>query len=488
MHPAPRATHTPVPLPRLMTVLVPAMLLIPVAADMVSLVLPLISDQFAASTGQVAWVVTGFLLMCAVGIPIYGRVADQFSLRLLFTIALSVFALGSLACALAPSLLVLVGGRVVMGMGGAAIPVLAIVAASRLLPSGQTAIGIGLLGAAGGAGTAAGPAVGGMLGQVWGWPALFWLMAAVSALLVPAVRATIRDTAPAGGRRFDLVGGLMLGAGVGMVLLGLTQVESAGFNAPSWASMLTGVVLAALFVWRNRTASDPFVPPSLFGNRGYVAAVTVIFLAMVVNLATLVLVPLLVIDVNGLTPGQGSLVMIPGGLALAVTSPIAGRLVTRGANEGAVALVGLTAIGLATIFMSTMGAGAAPAYAGIAIFALGLGFALVVTPVTSAVSRLLPSEQVGVGVGIFQGAQFLGAGVGPAVFGAFLAARSAGQPEALNPLHSGDAAVHSDAFLALATVTLLAVVAAVRLRAATRGHSDPTRPVGPGAPIECCTL
>lgn len=467
------APPTSVSLPRLMVVLVPAMLLIPIAADMVSLVLPLIANQFTASTGQVAWVVTGFLLMCAIGIPIYGRVADQFSLRSLFTIALTVFAIGSLLCALAPNLLLLVTGRVVMGIGGAAIPVLVIVSAARLLPRNQTAIGFGIVGAAGGVGTAAGPAVGGGLGQLWGWPTLFWLMTGVALLLIPAIRATITDAAPQTRRRFDLLGGLILGAGVGLVLFGVTQVESAGFAAvSSWGAMLGGLVLACLFAWRTRTAADPFLPPSLFENRGYVAAVMVIFLAMVVNLATLVLVPLLVIDVNGLTPGQGSLVMIPGGLALAATSPIAGRLGARGRNEGTVTIVGLALMGLSMLFLSTLAAGAAPVYAAIAVFALGTGFALVVTPSTSAVSHLLPPDLVGVGVGIFQGAQFLGAGVGPALFATLVASRSATGSGAVNPLYSGSANAYSDAFLGLAALSVVAIMAAVGMRAAVRGQAQ----------------
>ncbi|MBB4935576.1 MFS family permease [Lipingzhangella halophila] len=468
MKPAPDPTSAAVPLPRLLSVLVPAMLLIPIAADMVSLVLPLIAEQFAASTARAAWVVTGFLLMCSIGIPVYGRIADRFGLRQLFTVALAVFGIGSLVCALAPSLLVLVLGRIVMGAGGAAIPVLAIVAATRLLPSGKTAVGIGFLGAAGGAGTAAGPATGGILGQLLGWPALFWLMAATALTLIPVIRRVITDDPPHDRHPFDLLGGILLGSGAGLVLFGVTQAESAGFTSvSSWGTLLSGVALTALFVWRTRTVAHPFVPPSMFTNHGYVAAVVVIFLAMLVNLATLVLVPILVIEVNGLTPGQGSLVMIPGGLALAVSSPLAGRLGERGANEGTVTLAGLTVIGLSTLFLSTVAVGSSPVLAGIAVLALGAGFALVVTLATSAVSRLLPPEQVGVGVGIFQGAQFLGAGAGPALFGVLLSARHTSGDSAVNPLYTSTAPAYSDTFLSLTAVTVLAMIAALQLRKAT---------------------
>lgn len=472
MNDSPAPETSTVSFPQLLAVLVPAMLLVPIAADMVSLVLPLIAEQFTASTAQVAWVVTGFLLVCSVGIPIYGRFADRFSTRKLFTIALAMFAAGSLLSALAPNIVVLVAGRMLMGAGGAAIPVLAIVAAASLAPGDRAPVAIGFLGAAGGVGAAAGPVVGGVFGQMLGWPSLFWLMTAAALVLIPAIRRVIPGHAPDNRRPFDLLGGLLLGAAAGLVLFGFTQSITSGFGSPaSWGGMLAGLIAAVLFGWRTGATAYPFVPPALFGNRGYVAAVAGIFLAMTVNLAILVLVPILVIEVNGLTPGEGSLVMIPGGLALAVTAPLAGRLVQRGVNAGSISLAGLTLIAAAALLLSAT-AGMSPWVAGLAVLVLGAGFALVVTATTSAASQLLPSDQIGVGVGIFQGAQFLGAGTGPVVFGALLSALQAAGHEALSLSHIGAAAAFSVAFLALTAVTGLALLTAAQLRKAVNQASD----------------
>jgi DHA2 family metal-tetracycline-proton antiporter-like MFS transporter len=159
--------------PALLAVLMPALLATVVASDMVNLMLPSIGAEFGASEAELAWVVTGFLLMFSVGIPFYGRISDRVSLRFLFTFALLTYAAGSLICALAPALPVLVLGRIVTGVGAAAIPVLSIIAVTRLLPVDRRGTGIGVVSAAAGIGTAAGPAVGGGIGQFLGWPALF---------------------------------------------------------------------------------------------------------------------------------------------------------------------------------------------------------------------------------------------------------------------------------------------------------------------------
>src|SRR5690606_12922257 len=116
--------------------------------------------------------------------PFYGRVADRFGLRRLFTVVLAVFGIGSLISAVSPSLPILVLGRIVMGAGGAAVPVLAIVAVMRLLPRDKAAVGVGFVSAAAGVGTAAGPAMGGIVGQFLGWPALFWLTALGALVLI----------------------------------------------------------------------------------------------------------------------------------------------------------------------------------------------------------------------------------------------------------------------------------------------------------------
>lgn len=169
----------------LLMVLVPAMLWMAVTADMVNLVLPLMGEQFGTSEATLAWVVTGFLLVFSVGVPFYGRISDFFSLKRLFTVALLIFAAGSLVCALAPSLLVLVVGRIVQGAGATAIPVLSVVAVTRLMPAGKRGVGVGYIAAAGGVGTTAGPIVGGGVGQFLGWPSLFWLTLLWVLMLVP---------------------------------------------------------------------------------------------------------------------------------------------------------------------------------------------------------------------------------------------------------------------------------------------------------------
>ncbi|MFM9441700.1 MFS transporter [Streptomyces acidiscabies] len=449
----------------LLALLMPAILVTVTASDMVNLMLPTIGEEFGASEAELAWVVTGFLLMFSVGIPLYGRISDRVGLRRLFCVALLTYAGGSLICALSPNLAVLVTGRIVTGIGAAAIPVLAIIAVTRLLPPEKRTMGIGVVSAGAGVGTAAGPTVGGGVGELLGWPALFWIMLVVSLLLLPAAWRVLPDEAPAGGGRIDVPGGILLGAGAGLVLFGMTQAQVSGFSAPlAWGSLVIAVTSLALFGRRTVSVEEPFVPPALFTNRVYRTGLFVVFLAMTVNLGGLVFVPLLLVEVNDLTPGEGALVMIPAGVATALVSPLIGRLANRVGTRTMV-LTGLTLIGLSSLALSSFTDGSSVIPAGAGILGISIGFIFVMTTIIGAVAGELPPEQAGVGIGILQGAQFLGAGTGPAVFGVLVSARQQSGSDAVNPLYSGqDGAPYSDVFLAMAVVVVLTLAVASRMR------------------------
>ncbi len=446
-----------------MLVLVSTVFVSVLNSSMVNVVVPVIGRDFGASEAQVGWVITGYLLIYAVGIPLYGRVADIFSLRRAFAFGLLMFAAGSLVCALAPSLVALVFGRIVQASGGAAIPALSSVAVAKILPPGARGPALGLIVSSVGIGAAIGPVVGGTVEQFIGWHFLFYGTLLLALLLLPAVLYALPDETPEGKHSFDLLGGVLLGLAAGLFLFGITQGEVAGFGSiSSWGSFLGAVLAAIGFAWRITSVADPFVSPTLFKNRSYVAAVIVGFFCMLTNVSALVFVPLLVTQVNGLSPGTAGLVLTPGAVALAILSPIAGRL-SDSIGARVLILAGLIVMLLSVLSISTFGAGGSPIIVALGMLGVGVGFALANSPNVNAAAAALPEDEVGAGLGIFNGLFFLGGGTGPAVVGAFLAARKEAGAGALNPLYALDAAPFSDAFLILIIALLISLLAALWL-------------------------
>jgi DHA2 family metal-tetracycline-proton antiporter-like MFS transporter len=454
-----------------LAVVVTAVFVSVVAGTMVNVVVPVMGEDFGASEAQVGWVVTSHMLVFAVGVPLYGRISDFFSLRRLFSLGLLVFAVGSLVCAIAPSLPTLVFGRVVQAVGDAAIPALAGVAVAKVLPPGRRGGALGLILSSVGVGASVGPILGGFVEQFFGWHYLFYGVFVMALLLIPSSLKVLPGES-GGIRRFDLLGGVLLGLAAGLFLFGVTQGQGEGFaSASSWGSFVGAALSAALFAYRISSVQDPFVSPKLFGNRAYVAATLVGFFTMIANVAATVFVPLLVIEVNGLSPAEAGLVLTPGAVAIAMISPRAGKLSDR-VGARVLVVVGLSVMGLALFLLSTFGAGASPILASLGMFGVGTGFALSNPATTNAAANSLPGEDVGVGLGIYQGVFFLGGGTGPALIGALLAARKEADVGALNPLYVLDATPFSDAFLALAFAVVLGLLAASGLRSGPEGQVD----------------
>ena len=439
-------------------------------SSMVNVAVPVIREDFGASEAQVGWVITGFLLMYAVGIPLYGRASDVFSLRRAFCLGLLVFALGSLVCVVAPNLPLLVFGRILQGIGGAAVPAVASASVVKVLPPGDRGTALGLIVSSVGIGAAVGPVVGGALQQLAGWQSLFYGTLALTLLLLPAAYYVLPDTDPTGERSFDVPGGILLGLAAGLFLFGITQGQGAGFDSPSsWGSFVGAALAAVGFAWRITSARHPFVSPALFRNRGYVAAVVVGYFSMLANISCLVLVPLLVSQANGLSPAATGLVLTPGAIALAVLSPVAGRLSDSIGFKGLI-YAGLAIMLLSVLFISAFAAGGSAYLVAIGMLGVGTGFALTNSPNVNAAAAALPPEETGVGLGIFNGLFFLGGGTGPAVVGAFLAARRESGAGAINPLYQFDAAPFSDAFLLLVVALLLALAASLGIQSGKKTH------------------
>ena len=169
----------------LLAVLISAVFVSVMNASMVNVAVPVIRRDFGVSEAQVGWVITGYLLLYAVGIPLYGRASDVFSLRRAFSLGLLVFAVGNLISALAPSLPLLVFGRIVQAAGAAAIPALASASVAKVLSPGERGTALGLIVSSVGVGAAVGPVAGGALQQLAGWQSLFYATLVLTLLLLP---------------------------------------------------------------------------------------------------------------------------------------------------------------------------------------------------------------------------------------------------------------------------------------------------------------
>jgi len=210
----------------------------------------------------------------------------------------------------------------------------------------------------------------------------------------------------------------------------------------------------------------PFVSPTLFRNRAFLATAAVGFFMMFANLGSLVIAPLMLSEENGLSAAGIGLVLAPGAVVVAVLSPLAGRLSDR-FGPRALVRTGLVFMMASILFISAYAAGAGPLWATIGLLGQGIAFAAVNSPNANAATATLSPEESGVGLGIYQMIFFLGGGFGPAVAATFLAFRHEAGSGALNPLYTLDAAPFSDAFLLVSAAAIVAFAASFGLQRTT---------------------
>lgn len=447
-----------------MTALVIAVMNSVLTGSMVNVLLSDIRLDFDVSIARLSWVITAYSLMYAVGIPLFGRASDFIGARTLFSAGVLAFAAGSLISALAPSFPLLVIGRLIQGAGGAAVPALSMVMIARVMPEHSRGSAMGVTASAVGVGSAVGPFVGGVIGDSVGWRFLFLAPMIASVVVILLAQRAFPNTRVSEERRFDVIGGALLAIAIGLFLFGITQGQGVGYGSFVPIASFLGTAIATVgFILRITTAPYPFAPPSLFRNRPYVRLMVTGIFNMMAYLSMLVLVPLMLVENNGLTPTDAGLALTPGAIAIAIGSRYAGRISDR-IGPRIPALTGLATMALGALYLSSVAAGADAWVVAIGVFISGAGTSMIGAPLNSAATRLLGPAETGIGLGLMSGSAFMGGGIGAAITSVWLNTRQDADAGALNPFYTGDANAWSDGFLPVVAMILIALAIARTVR------------------------
>jgi EmrB/QacA subfamily drug resistance transporter len=250
-------------------------------ATVVNVALPHIGRDFHASVSTLQWLLTGYLLALASLILLGGALGDRFGRRKVFLIGTVWFATASLLCGAAPNIQVLIGARILQGIGGALLTPGSLAILQASFRQSDRAAAVGAWSGLGGVAGAIGPFVGGGLVDGPGWRWAFLINVPVAALVVACTRWAVpetRDTHATGG--LDVRGAALAVAGLAAVTWALTEAGPRGWTDPAvLAAGGVGVAALAVFAWHLLHTADPLVPPALFRNRTFT----------VVNLTTVLL-------------------------------------------------------------------------------------------------------------------------------------------------------------------------------------------------------
>ncbi len=433
----------------------------------VNVALPSMRDDLHFSTTGLQWVVNAYTITFAGFLMLGARAADLLGRRRVFLTGTAMFALSSLACALASSRGLLISLRALQGFSGAILSPATLSIITYSLPEGpERNRGLGLWGAVGGLGASSGALLGGILTQAFGWPAVFAINVPLGIIaVVVGLRVIPTEPRVAGPRHFDLTGALLITSGLVALTYGIVQTDALGWGATGVLVPLAiaAVLLAAFVFVEQQVARAPLVPLAIFKLPRLRAANGVVTLMYAALFSMFFFVTLYLQEVLGEDALQAGLSFLPVTLAIFTTSSLAPRLVARFGVRNVVT-TGMLFAAAGLLVLSTVQPTDSyfmPVLPGGVLCALGMGLGLV--PSTIAATQGVPRTQSGLASGLLNMSRLFGGAVGLAVLSTIAAAHSHGAAQigAAAALTNG----FSIAFEVGAGIALVAaLVAAVGLR------------------------
>ncbi|MEC4836165.1 MFS transporter [Mycobacteroides chelonae] len=291
-----------------------------------NLALPQIGRDLHADSGGLQWVVSAYLLSTGTLMLGAGRLGDLFGRRRLLVLGLALFGVSSLVCALAPTLPVLVGARVAQGAGAAMIMPVGLSLLTNLYPTKMRGRAIGWALGIGGIATACGPFVGGFLTDTVSWRAVFWLNVPLAAAGALAARRVDESFDNDHHRQIDWPGLVTITAALAALAIVVDRVRIWPLSA-SIAGIILVFALLILFVYREQLATNPLVDLALFRNGPFVALTLTGAVANAAMVMLLFVVPLTLQGQWSLSVVRAGVAFLIPALAMALTGPLAGRIV-----------------------------------------------------------------------------------------------------------------------------------------------------------------
>jgi EmrB/QacA subfamily drug resistance transporter len=415
-----------------------------VSLDMsiVNVAFPALARTFPLATrAELAWVVTAYSIVFGSLLVVGGRTADRQGLRAVFFAGMGVFVLGSALCGLAPSVTLLVAGRVLQGAGAAFTMPASVGLLLAAVPSEKRSQTVALWGGVGALAVATGPSLGALIVSGPGWRWAFYLNLPIGALAWLWGRRALPNPPPSADRavRPDYAGALLLSLSVAAITYAISEGGEAGFGS---ARVLVAASLAPLlliaFVTRSARHPAPVLDLTLFRARAFTVANLATLVYAMCFFAVLLGNILFLTDVWHYPIQRAGLAVTPGPLVVAVVSGFAGRAAARYGFR-AVLVPGSMVFAAGLLWFATQ-VGVEPAYLsewlpGTLLMGLGIGLSF---PVMSAASvSSLPAERFGVGSAVNQTARQVGGSIGVAILVVILGARVEGSPlEALTHYHA----------------------------------------------------
>ena len=398
------------------------------SATIVSIALPRIIGSLNGSQTQYTWVVTATLLTATASTPIWGKLADLFSKKLLIQLAIVIYVAGSLVAGFSQSAGQLIGARAFQGLGMGGLQALVQVAIAAMIPPRERGRYNGYLGGVMALATVGGPLLGGLIVDTsWlGWRWCFWIGAPIAVLALVVLQKTLHlAVIPRDNVKIDFAGAALIAAGVSIILVWISFVDSsfAWFSWQTYVMVGAGLLLLIIAVIVEAKVAEPVVPLEIVRQRTTALAILGSLAVGMAMFGGSVFLGQYFQVGRGYTPTEAGLLTIPLMAGVLFSSTISGRMISRSGRikpylvAGTIILVG----GFAAL--SRLDHETPLWYVGIGMALVGIGVGMTMQNLVLAVQNTVALKDIGAASSTVAFFRSLGGTIGVSVLGAVLARR-----------------------------------------------------------------
>ena len=399
----------------------------------VNVALPVMAKDLAVSPGAAIFVVNGYQIAVTAALLPLAALGDILGYRRVYLGGLGVFTIASVACALSPSLDLLIAARLAQGLGAAGIMSVNIALVRFIYPHRMIGRGVGNVALVVAIASAAGPTVAAAILTVATWPWLFLVNLPVGLLALLVGSRTLPAT-PRSGARFDALSAGLNALTFGLLIIGIDGVGTAGGRGLALAEIAAAVVVGAVFVWYQLRLPNPLLPVDLLRIPAFALSMATSIASFASQMMAYIALPFYFQDVLHLSETQTGFLLTPWPLAIAAMAPISGRLADRYA-PGLLGGIGLAAMAAGLAGMALLPAEPSTLDIIWRLTLCGLGFGLFQSPNNKVIITSAPRERSGGASGMQSTARLTGQSLGAALVAVLFGlthGSGAGQPIALS--------------------------------------------------------
>jgi EmrB/QacA subfamily drug resistance transporter len=388
----------------------------------VSVALGDLQTDLKANVTDLQWVVGAYALTFASIMLACGMIGDELGRKKVMLAGAGVFCAGSVLCALAPNVQVLIAGRAVMGLGAAASEPGTLSMLRQLYPDARArSRAVGVWAATSGFALAAGPVVGGVIVGAWNWRGIFWfnLVFGLAALIVAAI--ILPESANAEASRVDIPGALLGAGALAALVFAIINAESAGFGAAEVIILLcASAVLFAAFGWWEHRAPYPLLDLRFLRIPEFTTAIVTAFCTYFATFAIFFFTALYLVEVVGASGYRLAVVFLPMTVLMIGSSLLAGRWTDLAGPRWSITTGCL--LFAAGLFLANGYLSPHPDYGPlmVALGLAGIGIGTTVVPITSSVLSAVPPERSGMAASATNTSREIGAVTGVAILGSLV--------------------------------------------------------------------